>query len=79
MASILTEMVQLLTGGITGMATGIGTGVQSLVSNLFLDTTGSSPVLSTFGAVVCIFGGIALAVGLSRLIFQWIASLGASH
>ena len=77
MTSVLEEMIELLTGGITGIATGIGTGVQSLVSNLFLDTTGASPVLSTFGAVVCIFGGIALAVGLSRLIFNWIQSLGA--
>lgn len=77
MASILTEMISLLTGGITGMATGIGTGVQSLVTNLFLTTSGDTQVLSVFGSVICIFGGIALAVGLSRLIFNWIKSLGA--
>ena len=79
MTAILTEMVNLLTGGITGMATGIGSGVQSIVSALFIDTSGNSQTLSTFGAVVCIFGGIALAVGLTRLIFQWVVSLGASH
>ena len=77
MAAILTEMIQLLTGGITGMATGIGSGVQSLVTNLFIDSTGNTQTLSVFGSVVCIFGGIALAVGLSRLIFNWIQSLGA--
>lgn len=77
MSAILTEMITLLTGGITGMATGIGSGVQSLVQNLFIDTTGNTQSLSVFGSVVCIFGGIALAVGLSRLIFNWIQSLGA--
>lgn len=77
MANVLTEMISLLTGGISGIATGIGSGVQSLVQNLFLTGEGASQTLSTFGAVVCIFGGIALAVGLSRLIFNWIQSLGA--
>lgn len=77
MAAILTEMISLLTGGITGMATGIGSGVQSLVTNLFIDSTGQTQQLSVFGSVVCIFGGIALSVGLSRLIFNWIQSLGA--
>lgn len=77
MNAILTEIVSLLTGGITGMATGIGSGVQSLVTNLFVDTSGNTQTLSVFGSVVAIFGGIALAVGLSRLIFNWIQSLGA--
>lgn len=75
--SILGDMIGLLTGGLTGFATGIGTGIQTLVSSLFIASNGTS--LSVFGAVICIFGGIALAIGLSRLIFQWIASIGAKH
>ena len=76
MSGILTEIISLLVGGITGIAQGIGTGVQSLVSSLFLDTSGTGTVLSTFGGMVAIFAGIALAVGLSRLIFNWLITLG---
>lgn len=75
--SILGDMIGLITGGLTGFATGIGSGIQTLVSSLFIASNGTS--LSLFGAVICIFGGIAFAIGLSRLIFQWIASIGAKH
>lgn len=78
MNTVLTEIISLLTGGIQGMATGIGSGLQSLVSNIFITTgEGGTQALSTFGAVVVIFGGIALAVGLSKFVVKWVASLGA--
>lgn len=77
MTAILTEIISLLTGGIKGMATGIGEGLQELVSKIFTTGTGDTLALSTFGAVVCIFGGVALAVGLSKFIVKWVASLGA--
>lgn len=76
MSALLTEIISLLVGGITGIATGIGTGVQSLVSSLFITGEGSSMALSTFGGMVAIFAGIGLAVGLSRLIFNWLITLG---
>ena len=77
MQSVLTEIIQLLVGGITGIATGIGQGVSSLVQNIFLDTTGATPVLSVFGGVIAVFGGISLAVGLSRWVMNFLTSLGA--
>lgn len=78
MNAVLTEIISLLTGGITGMATGIGQGLQDLVSNVFITTgEGGAQALSTFGAVVVIFGGVALAVGLSKFVVKWVASLGA--
>ena len=76
MENVLTEMIKYLVGGIQGIATGIGSGLQSLVSNIFLDTSGDTTKLSVYGAVICIFGGIALAVGLSRMIVTWVSSLG---
>lgn len=76
MSAILTEIISLLVGGITGIASGLGTGIQSLVSSLFIDSTGSAMALSTFGGMVAIFAGIGLAVGLSRLIFNWLITLG---
>lgn len=79
MTSVLEEIIAILTGGITGMASGIGTGIQALVTDLFLTGAGTQAdpyKLSIFGGVVAIFGGIALCVGLSKLVFLWICSLG---
>lgn len=63
-------------GGISSLATGIGSGLQNAVTAIFLDTSGASPVLSTFGGVVAIFGGTALAVGFVTLVFNWIMNIG---
>lgn len=46
---------------------------------LFLDTTGETPKLSMFGGIVAIFGGIALAVGLTTLVTKFIMSLGGRN
>lgn len=78
MSAVLTEFIGLLVGGITELASGIGSGVQQYVTDLFLTTgdNGTITGLSTFGGVVAIFGGIALAVGLTTLIFNWVRSIG---
>jgi len=76
MQAVLTEIVQLLTAGISGIASGIGSGLQALVTNIFLDTTQSGTTLSTFGGVIVIFGAVALAIGLSRFIVNWLTSWG---
>lgn len=79
MQAILTEIISLLTGGITGIATGIGGGLTSLVQSIFLEGTGETQTLSVFGAVIVIFAGISLAIGLSRLVVKWVSSLGGSR
>lgn len=78
MSAVLTEFISLLVGGITSLASGIGSGVQQYVTDLFLKTSEGGEItgLSTFGGVVAIFGGIALAVGLTTLIFNWVRSIG---
>ena len=78
MGDILSEFIQLLVGGIKDLATGVGTGVNGFVKDLILDvdSTGAISGLSTFGGIVAIFGGIALAVGITTLIFNWIRSIG---
>lgn len=76
MSSVLQEIITLLVSGISQMATGIGTGLQALVNAIFLDTTGANPVLSTFGGLIVVFAGIALAIGLSRLVVNWVTALG---
>lgn len=78
MGDILSEFIKLLVGGISDLATGIGSGVNGFVKDLFLevDAQGAITGLSTFGGVIAIFGGIALAVGITTLIYNWIRSIG---
>lgn len=80
MSSVLNELITLLTDGISGMASGLGSGLQALVSNIFLETTGTgsdaTTTLSTFGGVIVIFGAVALAIGLSKFIVNWLTSWG---
>ena len=77
MGTALNEFVTTLVGGISGIAEGIGTGVNGFVEDLFLTVeAGEITGLSTFGGVVAIFGGVALAVGLTTLVFNWVRSIG---
>lgn len=77
MGAVLTELINILVAGISSLATGIGQGLNDLVTAIFVDVSGDTMKLTTFGGVVAIFAGIALAVGLSRLITGWVMSLGA--
>lgn len=78
MTAVLQEIISLLVGGITQMATGIGQGLSALANSIFLETPANSttPQLSTFGGLIIVFAGIALAVGLSRFVVNWVTSLG---
>ena len=76
MGSILTEIISLLTSGITEMATGIDSGLGALATSIFLDTSGDTQTLSVFGGLIIIFAGVALAIGLSRWVVNWLTSLG---
>lgn len=79
MSSVLTEFIGLLVGGISEMAKGIGSGLKEAVTEMFLTTDSTTHAitgLSTFGGLVGIFGGIALAVGFTTLIFNWLSNIG---
>lgn len=79
MTAVLQEIVEILVAGISGLATGIGSGLNDMAEGLFLVTGTDGTTLSTFGGIVAIFGGIALAVGLTTLVTKWIMSLGARN
>lgn len=76
MVAVLTEFVNILVGGITAVGTGIASGIANMASSLFLDTSGQTPVLSTFGGILGIFCGISLAVGITTRVYLWVTSLG---
>lgn len=76
--AIITEIIEILTSGITGIAGAIGGGLNDLVQQLFFTTTGDTTSMSVFGIMVCVFAGIGLAIGLSRLVVSWLGSLGGS-
>ena len=79
MASVLQEIISLLTSGISSIASGIGSGVSTLVQQIFLSgagTTESPYTLSVFGGVVILFAGISLAIGLCRWVMQFVTSFG---
>ena len=78
-SAIVAEIIEILTSGITGIATGIGSGLKGLIDNVFFTTSGDTTTMSTFGIMVCVFAGISLAIGLSRLIVRWLSSLGGSR
>ena len=80
---IMQAIIEILVGGISGVATGIGQGLSTLAQSVFLQMTGegASAVtsLSTFGVLVVVFAGISLAIGLSRWVVNFVASLGARN
>lgn len=79
MANALSEFVDILVGGIVDLAEGIASGVSTMAQKLFLEvdaTTHAVTGLSTFGGIVAIFAGLALAVGITTRVYLWITSLG---
>lgn len=78
MSAVLNDFIELLVGGIQEMAQGIGSGLNSAFTEMFLTTSeqGTITGLSTFGGVVAVMAGIALAIGLTRLVFMFITNLG---
>ena len=79
MSTALNEFVQILVGGIQDLASGIAEGVSAMAQDLFLKVDGTTHAvtgLSTFGGIVAIFAGLALAVGITTRVFTWVTSLG---
>lgn len=77
--NILTQIIQILVGGISGIAEGIGAGLSTLATQIFLDGTGETQTLSVFGTLIVVFAGISLAIGLSRWVLNFVTSLGARN
>ena len=79
MTAILTEIINLLVNGLTSYGQGLGQALSNIVGAMFIDSTGTTPVLSTFGGLIVIFAAISLAVGLTTLLFHFLTSLGKNN
>ena len=77
---IVTQIIQILVSGLQEMATGIGGGLNNLAQSIFLTQKGTGDAatwaLSQFGQLIVAFGAVALAVGLSRFVVNWLTSFG---
>lgn len=76
--AIVDAIVNILVEGLTGLGTGIGAGISNFVSALAFTGTGNDQALSVYFIMVVVFAAIALAVGLTTRIFNWLSSLGGS-
>ena len=77
--SILNAILEILFGGITKTAEAIGGGLSALATQIFVSgagTTESPYTLTVFGTLIVVFAGIALALGLSRLVVNWLTGFG---
>lgn len=77
--AILQAILEILYGGLSTGATALGSGISAFVKNMFfsLGEAGAIEGLSPFGIIVCVFAGIALVVGIGRLIYNLLAKFGA--
>lgn len=77
---IVTDIVEILGAGIVGLGEKIGEGVSKFAQALAFTTVGTgdnaTTEMSVFFVLICVFAAIGLAVGLTRLIFGWLQSLG---
>lgn len=74
--AILTEIIEIMVGGLTGIGQGIGGALSTLATSIFLEGTGDSQTLSVFGTLVIVFAAISLAFGLTRWVLNFVTSLG---
>ena len=65
--------------GLTQFATGIGGAFSSFMKEIFLTgagTTESPYKLSVAGGIIIVFAAISLTIGLSKMIWYFLSSLG---
>lgn len=76
---ILQAIIEILYGALTQGAEKLGTGISAMVKSMFFEVSEAGAImgLNPFGMIVCIFAGIALTVGIGRLIYNLLSRFGA--
>lgn len=70
-ADTISSILNALLGSLTQFVIAIPQAIKSCFVTLFFDTSGNTTVVSEMATVLLIFGGVALAVGLTR----WVTHL----
>lgn len=73
---LVTQIVQIIVSGITEMGKGIGSGISGAVQAMAFTTSGETTTMSVWFIAVLAFAGISLAVGLTRLVYSFLTTLG---
>lgn len=81
---IVGDIVEIITAGLVDYAKAFGEGLSQAVMSIFLENTAAEgqPAaysLSTTGQIIVVFAALALAIGLTTLVFKWVTSLGARN
>lgn len=71
------DIVDILVSGITSLGSALGQGISTTAQAMFINA--SNDGLSLWGVLVASFAGLALAVGITRLVFGFITSLGGKN
>lgn len=69
---VVTDIVGILVSGLSSLASGLGTGISAFATALAFQDGALSP----YFILVVVFAGVALAVGLTTKIFNWLSNLG---
>ncbi len=75
-SEIVSQIVEILTSGIVSLGKSIGSGISEAVKAMAFTTNGDTQQLSVYFILVLVFAGVALAIGLTRMVYQWLTSLG---
>lgn len=73
---IVQDIVEILVAGLTELGSGIGSGVANFVDALAFTGTGENKTMSIYFILIICFAGVALAVGLTTKLFNWLSNLG---
>lgn len=60
--------------GENGILTVVPAGIKTAFEALFITTSGETSNVSTFAVVMLVFGGVALAFGITKLVFNLISN-----
>lgn len=74
--AMVTEVVSILTAGLTSIGTAMGGALSSMATSLFLSGTGENETLSVFAVIMIVFCSVSLGLSLFRWVLNFITSWG---